>query len=76
MNRYFDSSWIRHAVLLGALAAGGLLTQVVPTYEEMAALREQPAPPSAASRARDTASRGVTGIEVDQRRLKSVRSIT
>jgi hypothetical protein len=76
MNRYLENSWFRNAILLVALAAGALLTQVIPTYEEMAALREQPAPPSAASRARDTASRGVTGIEVDQRRLKSVRSIT
>jgi hypothetical protein len=76
MNCYLDNSWFRHAVLLGALAAGGVMTQIIPSYEEIAALQNEPVRPSAASRVRDHASTGVTGIEVDQRHLRIVQRIS
>jgi hypothetical protein len=76
MNRYLNNFWFRHAVLLGALAAGAVLTQIMPTYEEMAALHKEPVRPSAASRVRDHASTGVTGIEVDVRHLNIVERIS
>jgi len=72
MSRYLNNSWFRHAVLLSALAAGAVLTQFMPTYEEMAALHKEPVRPSAASRVRDHASTGVMGIEVDAIRLRLV----
>jgi len=75
MNRYLENSWFRSALLLGAFAVGGMLTQVVPTYEEIAALRERPATPSAASEPRVHTSGGVTGIDVDQRHLRFVQRI-
>jgi hypothetical protein len=76
MNRYLDNTWFRHGVLLVAMAAGAVLTQFVPSYEEMAALQNRPVTPSAASRVRETASSGVRAIEVDERRLKVIRSMT
>jgi hypothetical protein len=75
MNRYLQSTWFRNAMLLVALAAGGLLTQVMPTYEEMAALRTPAVTPSAASRTRDRSSREVTGIDADRRHVKTVQGI-
>jgi hypothetical protein len=76
MNRCLENTWFRHAVLLVALAAGGLMTRAIPTYEEMAALQNQPVRPSAASRVRDHASTGVTGIDIDQRHLKLAQRAT
>ena len=76
MSRYLNNSWFRHAVLLSALAAGAVLTQFMPTYEEMAALHKEPVRPSAASRVRDHASTGVSGIEIDGRQLNSVERIS
>jgi hypothetical protein len=74
MNRYLQFTWFRNGLLLVALAAGGLLTQVMPTYEEMAALRTPPAAPTAASKERARSSGDVTGIDVDQRHMKTVQS--
>jgi hypothetical protein len=76
MNRYLENAWLRNGLLLGALAAGGLLTQVMPTYEEMASLRNKPAAPSATSNIRDASTQGVTGVDVDQRRLRHIRRIS
>lgn len=76
MTRYYDHSWFRFMLLLGALAAGLLLTKAVPTYEEMAATRERPTvPASSATQPRANKSSNVTGIDVDQRHLQFVRSI-
>jgi hypothetical protein len=74
MNRYLEHSWLRMTLLLGALTAGALLTRIVPTYEEMAALRDRPTPP-AASEVRTNQPSDMTGIDVDQRHLKFVQSI-
>jgi hypothetical protein len=75
MSRYFENAWLRTVLLLCALAAGALLTQAIPTYEEMAALRDRPAAPPAASEATHKQPHAVTGIDVDRRQLKLVGSI-
>jgi hypothetical protein len=56
MNRYLQMTWIRNSLLLGAFAAGGMLTQVMPTYEEMAALRAPSPTPSAATQTQENSS--------------------
>lgn len=73
MNRYLEKSWFRSTVLLGALAAGFVLTQLMPAYEEMAALHEQPAAPAASRDTGVNTSSDVTGVDSDKRNLKSVR---
>ena len=75
MNRVLDNSWFRSLVLLGALSVGTMLTQVVPSYEEMASLRERPTTMPSTSAVRDNRPSDVTGIDVDQRHLTLVRSI-
>ena len=73
MTTHNDSRF-RSAWLLLALAGGGLMTQVVPSYDEVAALRDQPLK-SAASESPGKRSGGVTGIDVDLRKLYVVSSI-
>jgi hypothetical protein len=73
MNRYLENRWLRNAALLGALVAGGLMTQLIPTYEELASLRNKPMPPAAESP--ETSPRDMTGIDVDQRQLRFVQYI-
>ncbi len=75
MARYVDNPWVRTALLLCALAAGALVTKIIPTYEEMAELRNRPATPSAASKASHEQANAVTGIDVDRRQLTFVESI-
>lgn len=75
MNRYLERTWFRNVLLLVALVTGGLLTQVIPTYEEMAALRERPATPSAASRAREHESSDVTNRSVKQRHRRTIYTV-
>jgi hypothetical protein len=69
MSRYYDSFWFRNCVLLVALAAGGLTTFIVPSYEDMAALHQ---PESKTAAARENPHH--TGVEVDHRRLERFRS--
>jgi hypothetical protein len=76
MSRIYDNSWFRGTLLLAALAAGFMLTRVVPTYEEMAAVREQSAAPAAERKTHHHTTSGVTGLELNQRHLEFVRSIT
>jgi hypothetical protein len=78
MTRLFDYSWFRIAILLCALTAGAVLTRFVPTYEEMAALRERPTTMPSTSAAHSNLHNmpgDVTGIDVDQRHLRFVQSI-
>ncbi len=76
MNRYLESSWFRNALLLLALAAGGLMTLVVPSYQEMAAIHVQPARPSSATGAGGNTSRHITAVDVGQRQFDFLRCIT
>lgn len=76
MSRYLEYSWFRTTLLLSALAAGGLATLFVPGYQEMAATTEKPTPPASVRQVRGNASSDVTGIDVDLRHLKLVRSTT
>jgi hypothetical protein len=69
------NSWLRTALLIGALAAGGLMTQLVPTYQEMASTANQPSKPTSASESNSNPSRGVSEFDVDLRRLALVRGI-
>jgi hypothetical protein len=76
MNRYLQNTLVRNALLLVALAAGGLTTQFIPSYEEMAALRAQPttsATPSTASKAYRNSSADVSGNDVSERHLKTAQ---
>jgi hypothetical protein len=74
MKRYIDQRWFRNSILLGALAAGGLMTQLVPAHQETAALQVKPQTLPAIE-VRETSSRDMTGIDVDRRFLKFVQSI-
>lgn len=51
MSRFHDRSWFHTAMLMSALAAGGLTTLLVPPYRELAAVPndEQEAVSAAAS---------------------------
>jgi hypothetical protein len=77
MSRIYDNSWFRGMLLLGAMGAGVALTQLIPSYEEIAAHREKSAP-AAANRKVDTPTyetSGVTGIDVDLRHLRLLSCI-
>jgi hypothetical protein len=57
MNRSYEPSWSRKLMLLSALAAGGVATQFVPPYQELAFIpREEAmsAPTLSAAKSRDT----------------------
>ena len=75
MNRVHEHSLFRTTVLLVALAAGGAMTQVVPSFDQVAATRDAAQKPAATSAAHESRSSGVTGIDVDMRHLNLVRSI-
>jgi hypothetical protein len=64
MNRWAENHWLRNTLLLGAMAAGGVLTQIIPTYEEMAALRDQPRTPAAATAPRGNAARATRKFDL------------
>ena len=73
MNRSHSKSYVQVALLLGALLAGAVMTRVVPERRPMASFvpQTQVIPTTAVfkhARSRD-ASRDLSGIEVDVRRL-------
>jgi hypothetical protein len=61
MTHGHEPSWSRTSLLLLALAAGGVATQLVPPYQEIAFAPQHQAKVASAG---DTNSRGVTGIDV------------
>jgi hypothetical protein len=69
MKRYAENPWFRTALLLCAMAAGALMTQLIPSYEEMAARRDQPATPPAAAETHNAQPNAATGVDVDRRQL-------
>lgn len=73
MNHIHENSWFRWSVLLLALVAGGVMTQVVPSFETVASMRE--VKPASASQTTDRTRSGVTGVDVDMRHLNYIRSI-
>jgi hypothetical protein len=73
MNRLVNAAWIRPVLLLCALGAGGVMTQLVPSYQDIAAKRE--AATSQSREARRNMSHGVTGVDVDLRHLTLVGCI-
>jgi hypothetical protein len=68
------NSWLCHALLLVALAAGAIMTQFVPTYQNMAA-RIEAARPVSTSKASNNSSSHVSRIELDLRQLAMLTSI-
>jgi hypothetical protein len=74
MKRSIEQRWFRNLVLMGSLAAGGLMTQFVPAHQETAALQVKPQTLPAIE-VRETSSRDMTGIDVDRRFMKFVQSI-
>jgi hypothetical protein len=73
MNRSHNTSYVQIALILGALLAGTVMTKIVPERTPMAAYvpQTQVIPTTAVfkqARTRD-ASRDLTGIDVDMRRL-------
>ena len=72
MDRHLEKPWFRSTLLLGALAAGYVTSQLMPSYEEMAAVSEKAATPATARDTRATSS-DVTGVDEIRRSLKSVR---
>lgn len=67
MKRYLEASWFRHALLLMALLCGGLVTLVVPTYEEVVAAYSQSEPSQSESASGGHGSKDVTGFGVRER---------
>jgi hypothetical protein len=72
MSQGYLNNWIRMSLLLAALAAGTVATQFVPKYHEAA--RTVTYPSKAASVSGSHSSQGVSGIDVDHRRLSLVRN--
>jgi hypothetical protein len=72
MNLCYEPSWSRKLMLLSALVAGGVATQFVPPYQELAFIPKNEA--SSTSMSRGSASRGMTGIDVNTRYQTVVRS--
>jgi hypothetical protein len=73
MNRCYEPSWSRKLLLLSALVAGGVATQFVPPYQELAFVPKVEAisaPTLSVSKSRD-----MTGADVNTHRLEFVRSI-
>ena len=83
MNRSQTTSYVQMALILAAMAAGALMTQIVPERHPMAAYvpHLQVIPTEAVFKhasSRDKShdpSRDLTGIEVDVRRLMLVGTI-
>jgi hypothetical protein len=73
MNCCYEPSWSRKLLLLSALAAGGVATQFVPPYQEIAFLPKEEAVSAPASPG--STSRGMTGVDVDLHHLNFIRSL-
>ena len=72
MNRCYEPSWSRKLLLLSALVAGGVATQFVPPYQELAFIPKDEvvsAPTLSASK-----SRGMKDVDVNTHHLNIVRS--
>jgi len=67
MKRYLEASWFRHALLLMALVSGGLMTIVVPTYEEVVAAYSESGTSRSESASGSHGSREVTGFGARER---------
>ena len=73
MSKGYLINWIRMSLLLGALAAGTLATQLIPQYHEQA--RTITYPSKAASMTNGASqSQNVSDVEVDEKHLTLVRS--
>jgi hypothetical protein len=73
MSKGYLNNWIRMSLLLGALAAGTLVTQFIPQYHEQA--RTVTYPSKAASMTNGANhSQNVSGVEVDEKHLTLVRT--
>jgi hypothetical protein len=75
MNSCYELSWSQLLLLLSALVAGGVATQFVPPYQEVAFISPEretisaPVSPGAPSR-------GMTGIDVNTQVVNLLRSIS
>lgn len=68
------NNWVRTSLLLGALAAGTFVTQLVPTYQEAARTVTYPSKPASMTNASGHAPHGVSGVDVDEKHLTLVRT--
>jgi hypothetical protein len=75
MNGCHKTSWRRLLPLLAAFAAGGLATQLVPPYRELAFAPQKSGKPQAVPSSAGSSSPGMTGIDVDMRHLDYVRGV-
>ena len=64
MTEGLKLSGLRAALLLGALVAGGLTTQLVPTYKEAARTVTYKTKPASVSKSNNNVSNGVSGADV------------
>jgi hypothetical protein len=67
------NNWVRMSLLLGALAAGTVVTQFVPKYQDAARTVTYPTKPASMTNA-SSHSNGVSGVDVDERHLTLVRN--
>jgi hypothetical protein len=75
MDRCQEPSWFRTSLLLLALAAGGVATQLVPPYQEIAFAPQHQAKAASADKSSHTNTRGLTGIDVNSHYLGFIESI-
>jgi hypothetical protein len=73
MKRLENKAWIRPLLLLSALGAGSVMTQLVPSSDNVASNREQSG--SSVREADRNASPGVTETDVNLRHLTRVGCI-
>ena len=68
------NNWIRTSLLLGALAAGIVTTQLMPNYQEAARTITYPSQATPVTNARSNAAGDVSGVDVDHGHMKLVRT--
>jgi hypothetical protein len=73
MSKGYLNNWIRMCLLLGALAAGTLATQLVPQYHEQTRTVTYPSKAASMTNAAGH-SQSVSGVEVDEQHLTLVRT--
>jgi hypothetical protein len=67
------NNWLSYALLMGSLAAGGVMTQLMPAYHGPEHAVTYPTKSSITKASNNTPS-GMSGIDVDKRRLTAARS--
>jgi hypothetical protein len=67
------NNWLSYALLMGSLAAGGVMTQLMPAYHGPEHTVTYPTKASI-TKASNNSPSDVSGVDVDQRHLAAARS--